>query len=225
MVDQCDINTTNSIIPNPKNIGSSLMEISDISFYSNKDYSNGSGESSVNVSNNLFSTVDEEKSSINSHKYSKKILTRGDNSNFSKKRNNIIIHHISDNTNKIPQPQITDNFSQPTKVFQNKDQIIDNNNCLTIQDALLNDSRITPTGNGNSENRPYCTQPTNGQKWWAAVILGLLFALVSSSVAYSITSSISKPLGFNLVENLRPNFNGLLIHTLIFIVIVRIILW
>ena len=107
---------------------------------------------------------------------------------------------------------------------------------ISMQDALLNDSRITPGGNGNLESKPYCTQPTSGQKWWAAVLLGFVFALVSSPAAYSITSAITtSTLGLSLIDNTTniqgvqrfylPNFIGLLIHTLIFIVIVRIILW
>lgn len=120
---------------------------------------------------------------------------------------------------------------------------------LSIQDSLLNDSRITPTGNGNPMGNPYCTQPTSGQKWWAAVLLGFLFALISSPPAYNITSQVtSSTIGISLIDgsvpnnltdsqtfNLpmtsqedtgcKPNFVGLLIHTLIFIVIVRIILW
>ena len=102
----------------------------------------------------------------------------------------------------------------------------------TIQDILLNDSRITPTGNGNSMSKPYCTQPTSGQKWWAAVLLGFLFALISSPAAYHITSTLTKnTVGFSLTDNKnfhpvnRQNLPGLLIHTIIFIIIMRIILW
>lgn len=107
-----------------------------------------------------------------------------------------------------------------------------NTKLLSIQDSLLNDSRITPTGNGNPMSKPYCTQPTSGQKLWASVLLGFLFALISSPVAYNITSKVtSSTIGLSLMDNPNlktvhyPNFVGLLIHTLIFIVIVRIILW
>ena len=97
---------------------------------------------------------------------------------------------------------------------------------LSMQDFLLNDSRITPSGNGNISIKTTCTQPTNGQKWWAAVILGLLFAIVSSPPAYIITSSITKnTFGISLMEGPGPNFWGLLIHTLLFILIIRFILW
>jgi len=97
---------------------------------------------------------------------------------------------------------------------------------LNIQESLLNDSRITPAGNGDPNSKPYCTQPTSGQKWWAAVLLGFIFALVSSPVAYQITSKISTSVGgISLIDGNGPKFLGLLIHTIIFIIIIRIILW
>ena len=97
---------------------------------------------------------------------------------------------------------------------------------LSVQDTLLNDSRITPTGNGNPASKPYCTQPTSGHKWWAAILLGFIFALVSSPAAYYISSKVTTSLGgISTMEGPGPNFVGLLIHTLIFIIIIRIILW
>lgn len=94
---------------------------------------------------------------------------------------------------------------------------------ILIQDALLNDSRITPSGNGNPNSRIYYTQPTSGQKWWAAVLLGFLFALISSPAAYNITSKVI--LDDKIFAQQKVNLTGLFIHTIIFIIIVRIILW
>lgn len=103
---------------------------------------------------------------------------------------------------------------------------------LMIQESLLNDSRITPIGNGSLMSKSTHMQPTSAQKWWAAAILGLIFALISSPAAYAITSSTSSTFfGFTLTEDWiyefgsKPNLLGLMIHTLIFIIIVRIILW
>lgn len=97
---------------------------------------------------------------------------------------------------------------------------------LTIQESLLNDSRITPTGNGDPTSKPYCTQPTGGQKWWAAVILGFLFALISSPSAYYMTSQVTDAVvGVSTMEGPGPNLFGLLIHTIIFILVIRLILW
>jgi hypothetical protein len=97
---------------------------------------------------------------------------------------------------------------------------------LSIQESILNDSRITPSGNGSQSDMSLCTQPTSGQKWWAAVILGFIFVLVSSPVAYHITSTVTTSLGgLPLMEGPGPNVAGLLVHTIIFILIVRLILW
>ena len=97
---------------------------------------------------------------------------------------------------------------------------------LTPQDKLLNDSRITPTGNGNPDTPPTCTKPTSGQKWWAAVLLGFVFGIISSPAAYYVTSSVSEYLGGGtLMVGPGPNFVGLLTHSIIFILVIRLILW
>lgn len=91
----------------------------------------------------------------------------------------------------------------------------------SIQDKLLNDSRVSPDVNTSSVN-----PPTSGQKWWASILLGIVFALVSSPAAYYLTSTASTKLdGVALYNGRGPNLAGLLLHTLIFILIVRIILW
>lgn len=117
----------------------------------------------------------------------------------------------------------------------------------SIQNRILTDSRITPSGNGSSptndsiplsdnnspptpltpkDNTYFCVPPTNGQKWWAALLLGLVFAVVSSPAAYQATSYVTSSLGgIELTSGPGPNLVGLLIHTLVFILIVRIILW
>ena len=112
----------------------------------------------------------------------------------------------------------------PSPILTHSSNILQNP--LTTQETLLNDSRITPTGNGNPSSKPYCTQPTSAHKWWAAVLLGFIFALVSSPAAYYASSKITTSLGgITTMQGPGPNFVGLLIHTLIFIIIVRIILW
>lgn len=86
---------------------------------------------------------------------------------------------------------------------------------LTMSEDLMADSRFSQTSTGGSSNPPL--RPTNGQKWWASVLLGLLFFIISSPSAYDITG-----LGCGKVET---PLLGLIIHTIIFILIVRIILW
>jgi hypothetical protein len=99
--------------------------------------------------------------------------------------------------------------------------------CLNdIGEACLNDSRISPNSNGNIISKSYCVSPTSGQKWWAAIFLGFIFALVSSPAAYCASSTITTSLGgMKLVNGQGANLGGLMVHTFVFIIIIRIILW
>jgi len=95
---------------------------------------------------------------------------------------------------------------------------------LTNLESIINDSRLTPTGNGAT--RPVCTQPTDGHKMWVAVLSGIVFALISSPVAYFGTGYVSQKLGgLPTMYGTGPNLAGLLLHTIIFIGIIRLILW
>jgi hypothetical protein len=97
---------------------------------------------------------------------------------------------------------------------------------LTIQESLLNDSRISSSGNGNESDKPFCTQPTGGQKWWAATLIGFVFAIISSPIAYEVSSYVTQnTVGFKTMYGEGPVLSGLLIHTVIFILIIRLILW
>lgn len=97
---------------------------------------------------------------------------------------------------------------------------------LSMQDLLLNDSRITPTGNGNVDAAANTTQPTSGQKWWAAVLLAFVAAIIYSPAAYAITSLVTTSLGgIPLAYGPGANLAGLVVHTLILIIIFRLILW
>lgn len=108
-------------------------------------------------------------------------------------------------------------------------EILDENN-LSLPTNILNDSRLTPVGNGNhtgpSSSPPICKQPTSGEKWWASILLGFLFAIISCSASYLGTTKILSSLGgVKTINGTGPTLIGLIIHTIIFIIIVRIILW
>ena len=112
-------------------------------------------------------------------------------------------------------------FKDPKDVKKTKDA-----KDLSFQESLLNDSRISPTGNGSIESKPNCTTPTSSHKTWAAVLLGFIFFIISSPAAYNVTSQVSTYIsGQPLMKGSGPTLPGLIIHTLIFIIIVRIILW
>lgn len=100
------------------------------------------------------------------------------------------------------------------------------NKNLKPQDDILNNSRLAPTGSGNDQNPSSNTPPTNGQKWTAAILIGLMAGIIYSPVAYKTTSAITTRLGgMATTEGPGANLVGLLLHTLIFIILVRLILW
>jgi hypothetical protein len=105
-------------------------------------------------------------------------------------------------------------------------------------DLILHRSLISQIHNGGEEWREKgiskekesldfeSQDNTNGQKWWLAVIFGLIFFIVASPSFVKLTSKIAKNL-------LLPKtylsggitFFGLFLHMLIFIFIVRFILY
>ena len=67
---------------------------------------------------------------------------------------------------------------------------------------------------------------TPTQKWWIAFLVGVLFAIISSNFLYGVTDEISRSLGLpEMYCGGGATGYGLLVHTLIFIVVVRILLW
>ena len=91
---------------------------------------------------------------------------------------------------------------------------------LSWQDLLLIYSKLDPNGNGNPDKNTN-TKPTSGQKWYASVIIGFVFALISSPVAYDMTNTIKG----NKIKSKEITLSELTLQTMIFIVIIRIILW
>jgi len=57
-----------------------------------------------------------------------------------------------------------------------------------------------------------------------AVIAGLLFLLMSSPFLYEAIESLLAPLGFHVAKGGCPNFIGLSINTVLFIIVVRILI-
>lgn len=90
-----------------------------------------------------------------------------------------------------------------------------------MNDEILKDSRLTPSNNGSIEEENTVT-PTEGQKWWYALIVTMLFFIISSPIAYNITTFLSKLLGG---MSTHENVVGLSLHSLIFLVIFRFLLW
>jgi len=62
------------------------------------------------------------------------------------------------------------------------------------------------------------------QKWIVGLYLALLFLLISSPFMYKITGSITHKLGWTTSTNGHPNASGLILHTVVFLLLVRVIM-
>ena len=63
-------------------------------------------------------------------------------------------------------------------------------------------------------------------KWWVSVLIGVLFLILSSPLAYYVTSTLTTKLGARATsDGPGPNYAGVLFHAIIFTLIVRLILW
>lgn len=71
-----------------------------------------------------------------------------------------------------------------------------------------------------------CDKPySSSDKWTASFMLGLLFLLVSSPFTYSLTNTITKGVGFAISDSQGcPNLAGLILHTIVFILLLRLML-
>jgi hypothetical protein len=69
------------------------------------------------------------------------------------------------------------------------------------------------------------SQISSQQKWIISIFAGLLFAIISSNVVYGFTNKLFG--GFNLgplyVKG-GPTVTGLIIHTIVFILLVRLVM-
>lgn len=110
-------------------------------------------------------------------------------------------------------------------------------------DDIIIDSRLTQSKNGairNSEtinNSNTDNKPTSEQKWWVSLLLGLLFAFISSPLFYHFTNAISNMIFGECIilyeECLIENYGviggvtllGIIIHTIIFSLLIRFLLW
>lgn len=70
-----------------------------------------------------------------------------------------------------------------------------------------------------------CAQPfTSSDKWYASILAGILFVIVSSSYTYNVTNRVTTSFGLTIAEYGCPNLAGLFLHTLVFIILLRLLL-
>jgi hypothetical protein len=70
---------------------------------------------------------------------------------------------------------------------------------------------------------------TNQQKWLGALVAGLLFLILSSSFAYQLTNKLLTalfgPKAATVTNAGAPTILGLILHTIVFVLLFRLILW
>jgi len=75
--------------------------------------------------------------------------------------------------------------------------------------------------------RPYLPTVTNSMKWWLAIFLGILFFIFAFGGTYNLTGTVFNSVGFPsyLVSSGCPSIWGVLVHAMLFILVIRLILW
>jgi hypothetical protein len=66
---------------------------------------------------------------------------------------------------------------------------------------------------------------TNTDKWRVSLLAGLIFLLVSAPMLYRLVHNLLKPLGVDVADTTGcPTTTGLLLHTAVFVLIVRLMM-
>ena len=63
------------------------------------------------------------------------------------------------------------------------------------------------------------------QKWQISFLSGLIFLIVSSPMLYKITGNLVKNISdYEIQKKGKPKMSGIMIHTLVFVLITRILM-
>lgn len=66
--------------------------------------------------------------------------------------------------------------------------------------------------------------PTNSQKWLISLLSGIIFLIIASPIAYEFTAKVGSIINLDLSKDGCANFGGLIIHSVVFMLIVRIMM-
>lgn len=73
----------------------------------------------------------------------------------------------------------------------------------------------------NNKNESY----SSADKWRVSLLSGLIFLLVSAPFTYDLVDKLLSPLGLNVVSSPGcPSTLGLLVHTLVFVLVIRLLM-
>ena len=64
----------------------------------------------------------------------------------------------------------------------------------------------------------------SGKKWYLSLVAGLLFLIIAAPFTFRLTDSLFGLFGLHVVEDGCPTIAGLLIHTVVFILITRLLM-
>ena len=99
--------------------------------------------------------------------------------------------------------------------------------------SLLHDlDKSLPTGLITESIIPECGGEASDDgissetKWFVSILFGILFFVLSSPLAYAITDkAITSFGGISYLTSMDINISGLLVHSIIFMLVIRVILW
>jgi large-conductance mechanosensitive channel len=66
---------------------------------------------------------------------------------------------------------------------------------------------------------------STGQKWLLSLIYGLLFLIIASPFMYKLTGTLTNMISFKTSENGCPNIYGLILHSVVFFLLARLIMF
>ena len=69
-----------------------------------------------------------------------------------------------------------------------------------------------------------CKGPSSTEKWMISIMSGLLFFLIASPYLYSIVNELVGLAGVSTAKNGCPNLAGLILHSIVFVLIVRLMM-
>jgi hypothetical protein len=87
------------------------------------------------------------------------------------------------------------------------------------------DVSVDPLDIKNQDSSSTCECVTSNQKWLIAIILGIIFLIVSIPIIYNLTNTLLSKINIHTTNKKGlPTPFGLVLHTLIFIIIVRVLM-
>ena len=63
------------------------------------------------------------------------------------------------------------------------------------------------------------------EEWYRAIYAGMLFFIISSPCLYGCTNKFATMVGFQTTENGIPTLTGIMLHTIVFIICIKIIMY